>query len=195
MSRGEEMARLVLLLAVGAVAIGIAACGVDTSTEATTDSGVSLPSGSEDSGLGPTYRNYYKELLTAGVTPKTARCYQEQLEALPPEETKELLAPEISEGAKDRLREVNLEFEAKCEAAGTPFVENPTPAQEKTAKDLLSQGIRNNLESEGTAEDVIACLEKELKAQPYANILAVEKHEQEGIDIFRQIGEECGFEE
>jgi hypothetical protein len=188
------MGRLVLLLAVSAVAIGVVGCG--GSSGGTTDSGVSLPSGSADSGLGPAYRNYYKELLTSGVTPSTARCYQEQLEELPAEEIRELLAPgEISNDAKDRLREVNLEFEQACEASGTPFVENPTPAQEEAAKDLLSRGIRNNLESQGTPDSVITCLEERLKAQPYSSILSVEKREPEGIETFGKIGEECGFEE
>lgn len=141
-----------------------------------------------------TYQQFHQELIDGGATPRVARCYQEQMEALPVDELEELFSEgELSKAANVRLKEFNAETEATCVGKGGAFKANPSPEEQEGTIKALAKSLGLTLEAQGIPDDVISCVTEGVEAEPYDVLIEVTKHEPGGQEALGKVGKECGY--
>ncbi|HEX7246149.1 MAG TPA: hypothetical protein VF245_11345 [Solirubrobacterales bacterium] len=145
----------ILIPTAAVIMVVSAGCGVDTSSDATTSSGVSLPAPNGAKG----FEAYYRELIAAGTKPSVARCYQHGLERLPPAKLRENSAASLTEAERKDVIAINAKLEAECVPAGGGYQANPTDAQADEARQKLKAGFLTALESKGASDAEIGCID------------------------------------
>jgi len=159
-------APVVPLVAVALIAVG---CGVDTSTDATTGSGVPLPKapgqGQAEQRL---LERYYQGLIAVGTKRSVARCYQRQIRDLPPV----VLGEITSSGASgDTLAKYNSRFYKACVPEGTSAISPAiSESQVKKTRALLKRALKPVLESEGAFPNQIKCVGKRIDELPISEL-------------------------
>jgi hypothetical protein len=186
------MERVWVLIAVSVIAVvASSGCGVSTSSDATTSSGVPLPTGTQPTRqeLKKFIGRYYRELLAAGVKVSVARCYERHVEKLSQTFLTEILAETVSPQRQARF---NRGLEATCVPAGTSAAqENRSTAQIEKLRDLLQVAAVRRLEEEGVPLVRIECTEDEIEALSISEVELMTSNKPKGQEIGNSIYTRC----
>ncbi|HET8815423.1 MAG TPA: hypothetical protein VFM51_10770 [Solirubrobacterales bacterium] len=179
------------LMAALVVAVS-AGCGLDTSSDATTDSGVALPeSPGEKQAVERLFHGYYRELLEIGTKPFIARCYEREVRSLPPAALRRFVTGKAS---GETLARYNSQFYDNCVPAGTSAVDSSVSgSQLERTRELLKEALNPVLESEGASPTQIECVEGRIDDLPPAELKALTGAQRDvaeavGKSIFRDCG-------
>lgn len=180
---------LVLIAVLATVAS--AGCGVDTSSDATTDSGVPLPEApGEKQAAERFFRGYYHELISVGTKPSVARCYEKEVRSLSPAVLRKFAQASAS---GETLAQYNSRFYKNCVPAGTSAVESSvSDSQLDHTRQLLGKALRPVLASEGASSAQIECVEEGIDSLPPVELRALTGGGQEADAIGKAIFNECG---
>jgi hypothetical protein len=185
--------RLVLtLIAMAAIAMVVSSgCGVSTSSDATTSSGVPLPGKTETTHQerAKFFKQYYRGLLATGTKVSVARCYKRHVEKLSPSFLNELEAHKVS---PKREASFGRGLEALCIPAGTSAAKvNRSAAQIERTRKLLKTGIARGLEEKGAPLAEIECSEQEIEALSMSELKLMTSNNSEGEKIGYSIYTKC----